>query len=62
MPIKGMTDREYVTRVGKIRLGEKRISRNGKEYPAATDYFVCPAGGSGNLWRKADHFGYCVSE
>jgi hypothetical protein len=26
----------------KVRIGEKRVSKNGKQYPAAVDYFVCP--------------------
>ena len=43
MPIKGLTDRRRLPRVGKIHLGEKRVSeRSGREYPVATDYFVCP--------------------
>jgi hypothetical protein len=25
---------------GKVKIGERRTSRNGREYPAATDYFV----------------------
>lgn len=25
----------------KVRIGERRTSQNGREYPAATDYFVC---------------------
>ena len=44
MPIKGLTtDRqEMLPRIGKIRLGIKKKHSNGREYPAATDYFVCP--------------------
>ena len=39
--IKGLTHTvERMTRAGKIRLGEKRISKNGKEYPAKLDYFL----------------------
>jgi hypothetical protein len=29
-------------RLGKIRLGIKKKTANGKEYPAEVDYFVCP--------------------
>lgn len=29
-----------IPRVGKIRLGVKKIAQSGKEYPSATDYFV----------------------
>lgn len=29
-------------RIGKIRLGIKKTKEGGKEYPAETDYFVCP--------------------
>ena len=45
MPIKGLTDRLRLPRVGKIRLGIKvTTTKNGKEvtYPKATDYFVWP--------------------
>lgn len=38
--IPGITDRTRLPRLGKIRLGEKRQSKSGKEYPAATDHFV----------------------
>ena len=42
-PIKGLTDRKRLPRLGKIHLGVKQESnRTGKEYPTATDYFVCP--------------------
>ena len=41
MPIKDLTDRRRFQRLGKIRLGIKKIStKTGREYPAATDYFV----------------------
>ena len=42
MPIKGLTDRRRMPRVGKIHLGERVINANGREYPRAVDYFVCP--------------------
>lgn len=38
--IPGITTQTRMPRLGKIRLGEKRTSKNGKEYPAATDHFV----------------------
>lgn len=31
-----------VPRLGKIRLGVVKKSKNGKEYPAEVDYFICP--------------------
>lgn len=37
--IPGVTTKHRLPRLGKIRLGEKRISQGGKEYPAALDYF-----------------------
>lgn len=43
--IPGITDRNRLPRIGKIRLGEKRESKGGKEYPAALDHFSfvdCP--------------------
>ena len=41
MAIKGLTERRRFQRMGKIRLGIKKVSaKMGKEYPAATDYFV----------------------
>lgn len=37
--IPGITTRNRLPRLGKIRLGEKRTSDGGKEYPAALDHF-----------------------
>ena len=46
MPIKDLTERRRMPRLGKIRTGIKVQStgRNGQlvEYPKAVDYFVCP--------------------
>jgi len=42
MPIKGLSDTRRLPRLGKIRLGEKKQSQSGKEYPSATDHFVVP--------------------
>jgi len=42
MPIKGLTEQLRLPRLGKIRLGEKRLSKKGVEYPVALDYFVVP--------------------
>lgn len=39
MAIPGVTDRARLPRLGVIRLGEKRESKSGKEYPAALDHF-----------------------
>lgn len=42
MPIKGLSEQRRLPRLGKIRLGIKKVSpRTKAEYPAATDYFVC---------------------
>lgn len=40
MPIKGISDIRRFSRGGKIRLGEKRKSAKGVEYPAKLDYFL----------------------
>lgn len=39
--VNGITDRTGMPRLGKLRLGEKRKSGGGKEYPAELDYFRC---------------------
>lgn len=39
-PIKGLTDRRRLPRVGKIRLGLRATTARGAEYPKAVDYFV----------------------
>lgn len=48
--------------IGRIRLGEKRISKNGREYPAAIDRFrfTCPS--RGVLEIMADAVGGDVAE
>ena len=40
MPIKGISEIRRFSRGGKIRLGEKRKTKDGKEYPAKLDYFL----------------------
>jgi len=40
-PIYGLTESVRLPRLGKIHLGIKKTNANGKEYPVATDYFVC---------------------
>jgi len=41
MPIKGLSQKRRWLRVGKIRLGEKKVSpKSGKEYPAKSDHFI----------------------
>lgn len=42
MAIKGLSSIRRLPRLGKIRLGEKALSKNGNPYPRAVDYFVCP--------------------
>jgi hypothetical protein len=42
--ISGLSSIRRLPRLGKIRLGIKKISaKTGGEYPTETDYFVCPA-------------------
>ena len=41
--IVGFKRMQYLPRLGKIRLGIKKVSaKSGKEYPTEVDYFVCP--------------------
>lgn len=40
MPIKDLSERLRIPRLGKIRLGIKATNAQGKEYPKAVDYFV----------------------
>jgi hypothetical protein len=42
MPIKNLSDKRRLPRLGKIHLGVKITNVIGEEYPKATDYFVCP--------------------
>lgn len=43
MAIKGLSEQRRLPRLGKIRLGIKKVSQRTRgEYPVATDYFVCP--------------------
>jgi len=39
--VANISDRAGMPRLGKIRLGEKKKSASGKEYPAEIDYFRC---------------------
>jgi hypothetical protein len=42
MAIKGISEVRRLPRIGKIRLGIKKQTKDGKsDYPAAVDYFVC---------------------
>ena len=40
MPIKGLTEKRSLARIGKIHLGVKQKNKGGNLYPTATDYFV----------------------
>lgn len=40
MPIKGLSDRRRLTRGGHIRLGIKKTSAKGAEYPEKSDHFI----------------------
>ncbi|MDZ4246175.1 MAG: hypothetical protein U1D67_03540 [Dehalococcoidia bacterium] len=42
MPIKGLSEKRRLPRLGKIHLGVKKANAQGVEYPSAVDYFVCP--------------------
>ncbi len=42
MPIKNLSDKRRLPRLGKIHLGIKKVNEGGVEYPSAVDYFVCP--------------------
>jgi len=42
MPIKGVSDRPRLPRLGKIHLGIKVEPEGKASYPRPTDYFVCP--------------------
>lgn len=41
-PIKGVTERPRLPRLGKIRLGIKVQGQGKREHPKATNHFVCP--------------------
>lgn len=43
MPIKGLSDKHRMPRVGKIRLGIKKPNQSGFEYPQAIDFFLVKA-------------------
>lgn len=40
MGIIGLTDHQRPTHLGMIRIGEKKVSQGGKEYPSKLDYFI----------------------
>ena len=42
MPIKGLSEKRRLPRLGKIHLGVKKENDKGVQYPSAVDYFVCP--------------------
>ena len=43
MPIRNLTERPRMPRLGKIRLGYKLATAKGTEYPKGLDHFLCPA-------------------
>jgi hypothetical protein len=55
MPIAGVSDIRRIPRIGKLRLGVRKKSDKGKEYPSAVDFFVCNADKSTPQWA-ADAF------
>ena len=40
--IRGLSEQRRLPRLGKIRLGVRKVTASGAEYPAEVDYFVCP--------------------
>ncbi len=40
MPIKGLSERRRILRLGKLRIGEKKVNAKGVEYPSGLDHFV----------------------
>lgn len=42
MPIKDLSNKGRIPRLGKIRLGVRTENSKGTEYPKAVDFFVCP--------------------
>jgi len=42
MPIKGLTEKRRMPRIGKLHLGIKVTNKKGVEHPRAVDYFVYP--------------------
>lgn len=40
-PIEGLSDKRWYPRLGKVRLGLKKVGQKGS-YPAPVDYFICP--------------------
>ena len=42
MPIKNLSERRRLPRLGKLHLGIKVQKEGGSSYPKAVDYFVCP--------------------
>ena len=40
MAIRGISDKRELPRLGKIKLGSKKMSQRGKEFPEETDHFV----------------------
>jgi len=42
MSIIGLSEKLRLPRKGKIRLGEKKLSKKGREYPSTLDYFAVP--------------------
>lgn len=51
MPIKGLSERHQMSRLGKIRLGVTVQPQGGKSYPRATDHFVVPEAVAATLPR-----------
>jgi len=41
MAIKGLSEIRRLPRLGRVRLGIKKVSANGKEYPSEVDHFIC---------------------
>lgn len=57
MPIKGISDIRRFSRGGKIRLGEKRQAKSGKDYPAKLDHFLFDPDDAGILPALKEQYG-----
>lgn len=54
MPIKGLTERRRLPRIGKIHLGIMAETKKGVKYPKAVDYFVFPKEGASGSELKEE--------
>lgn len=55
--IRGLSEQRRLPRLGKIRLGIKKVAASGAEYPAEVDYFVCPPEVQGAMYPDGTPYG-----